>query len=305
MSWQLAALRRAMRWTARPVVARLTNWTRARAVFRVSARLAFRRVRGTRCRPAEGPLAPGAFVTGREPPAPGVILYLHGGAYIVGSPAAYRDLAGRLARQTGRRLYLPDYPLAPEHPAPAAFHAAVAAWEALLGEGYRPGEIVIGGDSAGGGLALALLAEVLSRGQRPAGCFAFSPWTDLTLSGASLRENAGRDVLLPVARIAEVRDLVRGALAPDDPRLSPLFAAFPDCPPVLLAWSQSEILRDDSARMAAHLRGYGAQVEEDVLPDAPHVWQLFHGIVPEANASLNKTAAFILRALPSPRPAGS
>ncbi len=304
MSWQLAALRRSLHWTAYPVMGRVRNWGLARTAFRLSATLAFRSVRGTRYAKAEGALAPGLFVMGQDDPKPGVILYLHGGAYIIGSPGTYWELAGRLARQTGHRLYLPDYPLAPESPAPAAFHAAVASWEALLGYGYRPHEIIIAGDSAGGGLALALLAHVLAEGQRPAGIVAFSPWTDLTLSGASLKDNAATDVLLPAARVHEIRDLVVGALEPDDPRVSPLFARFPGCPPAFVSWSETEILRDDAVRMVRVLRENGAFVEQDVQADAPHVWQLFHGMVPEANASLHKAARFIVAAL-ARRQAGS
>ena len=304
MSWQLAVLRRSLKRTAYPVMGRVRNWGIARTAFRLSAKLAFRSVRGTRYVQAEGALAPGLFVRGRAEPKPGVILYLHGGAYIIGSPGTYWELAGRIARQTGHRVYLPDYPLAPEAPAPAAFHAAVLAWEALLGDGLRPDQIVIAGDSAGGGLALALLAHVLAEGQRPAGVVAFSPWTDLTLSGKSLKTNADTDVLLPAARVHEIRDLVVGALAPDDPRVSPLFARFPNCPPAFIAWSETEILRDDAVRMARKLRDGGAFVEQDVQADAPHVWQLFHGMVPEANASLHKAARFTVAAL-ARREAGS
>ncbi|WP_172298787.1 alpha/beta hydrolase fold domain-containing protein [Pseudoruegeria sp. HB172150] len=305
MSARLRTLNRMLRAGVRPVVRRLRNWDLARGMFRTGAMLTFRRVKGTRYAPAEGVLAPGLWVMGAEEPLPGVILYLHGGAYIVGSPGGYWELAGRLARQTRRRVYLPDYPLAPERPAPAAFYAAVSCWQTLLGQGLRPEQIVIGGDSAGGGLALALLSHVLGQGQRPAACFAFSPWTDLTMSGPSLESNAESDVLLPVERFEEIRDVVRGALAPDDPRISPLFASYPNCPPVYLSWSETEILRDDARRMAEHLRRSGAVVETEVQRDAPHVWQLFHGWVPEANASLNKTAAFIVSALPSPPRSGS
>lgn len=305
MSWQLATLRHVLRWGVRPVLARVTSWTFARRSFEVGARLTFRRVRGARSVPATGALAPGLWVEGGATPEHGVVLYLHGGAYLVGSPATYRHLAGRLARNTGCRIYLPDYPLAPEHPAPAAFDAALAVWRALLAAGHRPSDIVIGGDSAGGGLALALLARLLAEGQPPAGCFVFSPWTDLTLSGASLDRNRNRDAVLPRARMEEVRDMARGALAPDDPRISPLFAAYPGSPPVFIAWSETEILRDDGARMAKTLTSGDTPVVTDVQPDAPHVWQLFHGWVPEADASLRKAGEFIREAFRAPRPGES
>lgn len=301
MSWQLSALRRMLRWTVRPVMARITDWKLARTSFVVMGKLGFRRVAGTRYRRAEGALAPGLWVTARAAPQPGIVLYFHGGAYLMGSPRTYWELAGRLARQSGRAIFLPDYPLAPEAPAPAAFQAAIRCWRALLEAGHAPTDIVIGGDSAGGGLALALLAHVLQDEQRPAGCFAFSPWTDLTLSGPSLRTNAACEVMLPAERLEEVRDMVRGTLDPADPRLSPLFARFPDCPPVFLSWSETEILRDDGRRMADALTAQGASVECDVQKDAPHVWQLFHGQVPEADASIRRASDFIAAVLPSPR----
>lgn len=293
MSWQMAVLSRWLRLTTRPVAARTRNWKAARRMFSVAAWIGFRRAPGCRETAAEAELAPGLWVVSDDAPPRGVILFLHGGAYMVGSPWIYRDLAGRLASSSGCAVYLPDYPLAPEHPAPAAFDAAVRVWGALLAEGRRPSDIVIAGDSAGGGLALALLSHLLAAGQRPACCVTFAPWTDMTLSGASLVANAPSDVVLPAERLEEVRDMVAGSLDHADPRISPLFARFGDCPPVWLSWSEAEILRDDCRRMADALRAQGAHVTCDVQKRAPHVWQLFQRSLPEADASLDRAAAFI------------
>lgn len=281
MNLRRALLNRILRWTARPSMAHARDPVAERRKFDFGAQF-FRR-------PADLLLLDGDLprVTCHPTRATPVILYFHGGAYVTGGPATHLTITGRLARLTGMTVYAARYPLAPEHPAPAAFEAAVAIHARLL-RLYRPDQIILGGDSAGGGLALALLAHLCQTDQRPAGLFAFSPWTDLTLGGDSLRLNAQTDVILPAHRVREAAALVRGALAPDDPRISPLFAAFPDPPPVLIQVGTTEVLRDDGRRMAAVL---GARLTE--WQDCPHVWQMFDGFLPEARAALRETADFI------------
>jgi epsilon-lactone hydrolase len=176
---------------------------------------------------------------------------------------------------------------------PAAFDDARAAWETLRAAGAPARRIVLGGDSAGGGLALALLAHLCRAGTPPAGAVAFSPWTDLTLSGGSLRDNAGREQYLPARRLAVARDMVLGAFDPTDPRVSPLFAAFPDPPPVLIHVAETEVLRHDALRMRRVLPA----AEIRLAGDLPHVWPAFHAVLPEARATLDETAAFIRRCL--------
>jgi len=231
----------------------------------------------------------------------GIILYFHGGGYIMGSPQTHRAMVARLSRLSGLRAFVPDYRLSPEHPFPAALEDARAAWDRLIGLGYRRDEIVIGGDSAGGGLAFALLAQLCQAGQPPKALFAFSPWTDLTLSGESMTANAESDVLFPAHRAAELRDMILPVKRASDPAASPLFAKFPSCPPVFMQCSQSEILRDDTLRMAKRLQGYGAEVTVQMLPERPHVWQLFDRLLPEAGQALRETGAFIAGVLPAPR----
>jgi acetyl esterase/lipase len=170
-------------------------------------------------------------------------------------------------------------------------------------DGWAPGRIVLGGDSAGGGIALALLARLCARGTPPGGLYAFSPWVDLTLSGASMAENAAADPLLPAARIGELVAAIRGALPADDPRLSPLFAAFPGAPPVLLQAGQSEILRDDTLRMIARLEAEGAEVRLRLWPDTPHVVQIFGDWLPEAREGRAEAAAFVRERLQTVAPA--
>jgi len=221
------------------------------------------------------------------------ICFVHGGAYLSGSPVTHAALCGRLARLAGVEVFAPTYRLLQQAPFPAAVQDVLAGWDAVLALGYRPQDVVIGGDSAGGGLALALLAELCAQGQRPAGLFAFSPWTDLTLSGDSLRRLGPRDPILPVERMAEVVALYLAGAAPTDPRASPLLAGFDRPPPVMIQVGAEEALLDDSRRMAARLRQAGGKVRLDEWPGAPHVWQLLDGWVPEARAALREVAGFV------------
>ncbi|WP_165615034.1 alpha/beta hydrolase [Yoonia tamlensis] len=217
-----------------------------------------------------------------------VILYLHGGAYFTGSGVAYRGLAGHISKATGLRVCLPDYRLLQDAPFPAAFDDALQAWNYLLSIGYRPQDIVLGGDSAGGGLMLALLAHLTQTAQHPRAAFAMSPWTDLTLSGASLQTKS--EVLLPVSRMNDVVDRYLDGAPRNDPRASPLFARFDHPPPVLIQVSRDEALLDDALRMGAVL---GDAADMRVWPDVPHVWQMFAGYIPQARSALAELGAFV------------
>lgn len=280
-----------MRVIARPRLRRVSTPALARVDFERFARRGFRRppflclIEDAHGLPR---ITCGAVRPGR------ILLYLHGGAYIGGSSQSHAGMLARLSRLAAVEVCVPDYPLAPEQPFPAAFEGALGAWETLLAQGYRPRDIILGGDSAGGGLALALLSHLCLRGTPPAALFSMSPWTDLSMRGASLTTNATRDPFLPVERMQElITYILPNGGDPADPRLSPLFGAFPDCPPVLLHYGETEILFDDSARMAAHLRAEGGAVSETVHPSAPHVWHLFDGWVPESRAALREIADFV------------
>ncbi|MCG3266788.1 alpha/beta hydrolase [Yoonia sp. I 8.24] len=217
-----------------------------------------------------------------------VILYFHGGAYFVGSGTAYRGLLGHISKLTGVRVCAPDYRLLQDAPFPAAFDDAVAAWDALIAKGYRPKDIVLGGDSAGGGLMLALLTHLIAQGDHPRAAFAMSPWTDLTLSGPSLQTKS--EVLLPVSRMDEVVDRYLCGADRHDPRASPLFARIERAPPVLIQVGSGEALRDDAVRMADVLAGAATL---KIWEDVPHVWQMFVGYIPQARAALTQMARFV------------
>lgn len=307
MSLRLRALVFAARYLARPVLARTRQPEQARRDFNLVSRLL--RVPPFLLHLVDPGPVPLHWVSVRRRSTDWVILYFHGGGYVAGSPVTHIGLAGRIAKLTCLPVAAPDYRLAPEHPAPAAFEDALAAHAALLARGYAADRIVLGGDSAGGGLALALLADLCGRGLAPAGAFVFSPWTDLTMTAESLHSNAAADPLLPVARMADLVAMVLGPLDARDPRISPLFARFDQPPSVFLQVGSTEILRDDSLRMAEVLRQAGGVVELAVWPGCPHVWHLLDGYVPEARAALVDAAGFVGRlvevsSLSSP-PAGS
>jgi acetyl esterase/lipase len=177
----------------------------------------------------------------------------------------------------------------------------LTAWNILTGvKKIAPDRIILAGDSAGGGLALALLAHVLGEGMRPAGFVGFSPWTDLTLTGESLVTNEAKDAILPRARMGELLEIILQGADPADPRISPLFAEWRDPPPVYLQASKTEILFDDSRRMVETLQSAGGEATFDTWEDAPHVWQIFDGWVPEARDALEKAGVFARACLTPP-----
>jgi acetyl esterase/lipase len=224
------------------------------------------------------------------------ILYLHGGGYVMGSPADYSDFIWRIARVTSARILCPYYRLAPEHPFPAALDDAVRAYSWLLADGAAPRRMAIMGDSAGGGLALAMLLRLRDQGlPLPAAAVALSPWTDLALTGDSIRSNAAADPLLKFERAASfARHYLAGA-DPRHPYASPLYGDPAGLPPILIQVGSDEILRDDSVRMADKLRAAGSPVELEIWPRMPHVWQLFARVLPEGRRAIARIGAFVQR----------
>ncbi|MEQ9259200.1 MAG: alpha/beta hydrolase [Roseovarius sp.] len=282
-----------LRWTEKPHLARIESPLRLRRSFELKSRLFFRRARGTRWRADEVGGVPVLRIEPWPPAAPGApcLLYLHGGGYMFGSPRTHLAMVSQIVARTGFSACLPRYRLAPEHPFPAAVEDALAVLGAL---GHAPSGVILGGDSAGGGLALSVLAEALARGGPvPRACFALSPLTDLTFSGESVRGNARADVMLPAARAEEMAALYLADTPRDDPRASPLFARFEGAPPVWLAVGDTEILLDDTRRMEARLRAAGVAVEEVIARDLPHVWPFFHGYIPEAGQTLDALAGWL------------
>lgn len=243
----------------------------------------------------EGPVGPITLRSFRARGAPHdkVVLFIHGGGYVACDTRLYRGLLGQIALRSGAEVLAPDYRLAPDHPFPAAIEDIQSTWDHLITDmGYKSENIVLAGDSAGGGLVLSLLAILLAKGEKPAALVVYSPWTDLTLSGASHKENADKDVIFPASKAPALVDTVAGDADRADPRLSPLFAEFKDPPDVFIAVSETELLRDDALRIADKLREAGANVKIDLEPDAPHVLPLFYDVLPEANALLTQSTHF-------------
>lgn len=296
MSWQRRAINAWMRYGMKPALQLTSSPQLARRIFELTAPLFCPALPFTRVlrRPAPVPLY---LVSAGQTRSRQIILFLHGGAFLAGSARAYQGMLSRLSYASGLEIAVPDYRLLQEAPFPAAYDDAMAAWRSLRGMGYGPGDILLAGDSAGGGLALALLGGLLAEGERPAGLIAFSPWCDLTLSGASIKANRGKDVLIPTGRMKEVVEQYLAGADPADARASPLFADYPDPPPVLIQAGDVEVLLSDSQRMVERLQAAGGTVRLSLWRDVPHVWQFMAGHLPEGQAALEEAAAFAVSAL--------
>ena len=238
------------------------------------------------------------------------ILYLHGGGYVIGSPSLYRNLTWRLARAAAARLLAVDYRLAPEHPFPAAVDDAMTAYEWILAGGADPRRLVVVGDSAGGGLAFALLLRCRDEARLPlpAAVVALSPWTDLALTGASLAGNAVADPFLDANGIPPIAEYYLAGADPRHPYASPLYGDPTGLPPALIQVGGDEVLRDDATRMADRLRAAGCEVALEVWPRMPHVWHLFASVMPEARRAIARIGAFVRERIGvttgEPRPGG-
>lgn len=225
-----------------------------------------------------------------------VVLYFHGGAYALGSAADSVGLAADVSRRVGAKVISVDYRLAPEHPFPAALDDAVAAYRALLGEGVPSSRIAFVGESAGGGLVASALVALKDTDLPQPSCAAvFSPWADLSVSGASATGKAALDpALTPEALRIRARDYL-GELDRATPLASPVFADLTGLPPLLIQVGSHEILLDDAIRLAAGAARHDVPVELQVWPEVPHVFQGFAVLLDDADQALNAAAAFIKR----------
>ena len=233
----------------------------------------------------------------------GRMLYLHGGGYVVGSPDTHEGLVGELARRIGLRALSVDYRLAPEHPFPAAVDDGLAAYRALLEAGVDPRDLVVAGDSAGGGLSIATLLAARDAGlPQPAAVVLFSPWVDLTLAGESMRSKQDADPLFIEADLRALADLYVGAGDRAHPLASPLFADLTGLPPLLVQVGANEVLLDDAVRLAGRAGADDVEVTLEVGPGLPHVFQLQYGRLDEADAALDRAARFLTARLSADRP---
>jgi acetyl esterase/lipase len=220
------------------------------------------------------------------------VLYLHGGGYMACSPKTHRPITGAYANR-GLEVFAADYHLAPEHPFPAAVDDALAAYKGLLDSGVAPGRLSVSGDSAGGGLALATLLAVKAAGlPMPSSAVVFSPWTDLAITGETVRTNLQRDAMLAGTLLKDGAAFYLNGADAKNPLASPLYGDLAGLPPVLIHVGEAEVLRDDSTRFAARATEAGVAVSLKIWDGMPHVWQLFQFMLPEARAAMDEAASF-------------
>lgn len=249
--------------------------------------------RDVRLEPAAGVGAPAEWTITPNAQPGRAILYLHGGGYVCGSPHSHRSLVSRLARAAGAAALSLDYRLAPEHPYPAALEDAWLAYWWLLGQGIEPSRIAVAGDSAGGGLTVALLLALRDAGAPlPAAAVLFSPWLDLALEGATIQANAESDFLnLQILR--KTAAMYLGSADPHTPLASPLYADLSGLPPLLVQAGTAEMLFDDARRFARRAAAAGVAVEFEPWENMIHVWQFLAPIEASARLALQSAGRFI------------
>jgi monoterpene epsilon-lactone hydrolase len=223
-----------------------------------------------------------------------VILYFHGGVYVIGSADSSVPLVADLARRTNAKVISVDYRLAPENPYPAAVEDARAAYDGLLSQGMDPSNIAISGESAGGGLTAAVLLTSRDADMAmPSSAFVMSPWADLTLSGNTIVDRQAVDpILTGEALSVRVGDYVASANA-SDPFISPVFADLRGLPPMLIQAGSHEILLSDAVRLAERAANADVEVTLDVVPGVPHVFQAYAAVLDEGDAALDRAATFL------------
>lgn len=227
-----------------------------------------------------------------------LLLYLHGGAYVLGSCRSHRHMVSHIARAAGVDALLPEYRLAPEHRFPAAIDDAVTMYRALLEDGYAPEDIVVGGDSAGGGLTVATMLSLRHAGlPLPAANVLLSPFLDATASGESAESRAERDPWFHASDVSVVVDYYCGHDEVRNPLVSPVFANVAGLPPAYIQVGDDEILLSDSTRYADMLRAAGIDAEIEIWPEMWHVWHLFVGKMPESRKAIEGIGRFIEKTL--------
>lgn len=224
-----------------------------------------------------------------------ILLYMHGGGYVLGSAKTHRAFVAKIAKDANIRALSLDYRLAPDHPFPAALDDVLEAYEWLtVGQGFHPKQIVMGGDSAGGGLVLATLLALREKGvEMPLAAFCIAPWTDLMVTGQSVWENKEQDTMLQHFDIPTWAKMYYHAFDPHHPLVSPLYADLHGLPPILMQVSEDEILRDDAIRFAWKAHAQGVQIELQKWKGLIHCWQMFWQYVPEGRDAIKEIVAFI------------
>jgi acetyl esterase/lipase len=227
-------------------------------------------------------------------PSGKVILYFHGGAYNIGSARSHRNLTAHLAKATGATVLLLDYKLAPEFPFPAALTDAVNAYQWLLAHEHQPEDIVLVGDSAGGGLALATALTLRDQNiPLPDALGLISPWVDMTMSGESVKSKADIDPMIRKDWLDVMINNYATDLPPESPLCSPIFADLSGLPPIYIQVGGDEILLDDAMRLAQRAESHGVSVVLEIWEELWHVWHFQAGLVPESDQAIEQLADYL------------
>ena len=247
-----------------------------------------------RCEKVDAGGAPGEWISVPVSSGERVVLYLHGGGYALGSVNTHREMIARISRAAGARALGIDYRLAPEHPCPAAVDDAVAAYRWLLSQGVAPGQIVIAGDSAGGGLAVAMMVALRDAGDTlPAAGVCISPWTDMECAGRSLRAGAEGEGMIDLEGIGRMARAYLGGADARTPLASPIYADLRGLPPLLVQVGAAEELLDDSTRLAEKAKADDVEVTLEPWEDMIHVWHMFASILPEGQQAIDRIGQFV------------
>lgn len=273
---------------------------RARRIFGQPKLLGFRQARGVAITRVDGEVH-GEWLTPENQRFPdSVLLYFHGGGYVSCSAKSHRPITAALARRTGCRVFALDYRLAPEYPCPAASDDALNSYHWLLKNNVKPENIALGGDSAGGGLVVSTLVRLRDQGGPLPACAAgISPWVDLS-GGYTPTNQTSCAMFFPADGMAFARIYLNGSSG-GSPLASPLMAELHGLPPLLIQAADSELLYDDAVRLHEKARAAGVESTLHLYRGLPHVWQMFAGVVPEADQALSEIAAFVQQNLPSPK----
>lgn len=241
---------------------------------------------------------PGLWVTPPNAVARRVILYIHGGGFVLGSSRTYREFTARLGRAAKARSLVIDYRLAPENPFPAGLEDCVKAYEWLIAEGHDPKDIAVAGDSAGATLILSTLLILKSKKiPLPACIGAICGWYDLTNSSPSIVSNGNRDIFVPPNFNDAAAKIYLGGADARDPLASPLFGDMKGFPPTLIQVGDMERLIDDSTRLHAKLQAEGVESVLEIWPDMPHIWHFFGSMLDEGTKATERVAEFIAKHL--------
>lgn len=231
-------------------------------------------------------------------PTQSCIFYLHGGGYTIGSPGGHRAMTVGLAQASTTKVFSLDYRLSPENRFPAAVDDALLGYNWLLEQGFSPSNIVVAGDSAGGGLAMALMLKLKDHNiSRPSGVILLSPWTDLSLSGDSVMENGKKCAMLNKIILQKCAESYLNGEDSSNPMASPLFGDMSGMPPLLIYVSTTEAIRDDSLRLEEKAKKSGVQVKLNIWNKQPHAWPAFYPFTPESKQCVLEMGDFVKECL--------